>query len=194
LPVRGVPALPVPFAGSTKVHTPMKSCPLRVRRSSSACRPVGRRFDSPRSSVPSTASPGLAPRWSGSSVSTPVPLSGFLNLSAVSWHTQASWPCFMPQPFLGSSLQSSSPTRIAHPSRGRWLPCSYPPACVKRAGPRRSPPVSPTSTPSRSCLVPRTTMDSLSVSERPPPGRPGLGSAKPLRSASFTYFEAFFPS
>jgi hypothetical protein len=32
------------------------------------------------------------------------------------------WPCFMPQPFLGSSLRSFSLTRIAHPSRGRFAP------------------------------------------------------------------------
>jgi hypothetical protein len=76
--------------------------------------------------------------------SASVPLSGFLNLSAVSWHTRASWPCFVPQPFLGSPLQSFSLTEIAHLSRGRWLPCSYPPACsraldlaVRRSFPRR---------------------------------------------------------
>jgi len=51
-------------------------------------------------------------------VSTPVPLSGFLNLSAVSWQAQGLWPCFMPLPFLGSSLQSFSLTGIACLSRG----------------------------------------------------------------------------
>jgi len=67
-----------------------------------------------------------------------------VNLSAVSWHTLVLWPCFVPQPFLGSSLQSFSLMEVAHPSRGRWLPCSYRPACsraldlaVRRAFPRR---------------------------------------------------------
>jgi hypothetical protein len=58
----------------------------------------------------------------------------------------------------------------------------------------RSPPVSPTSTPSRGCLDPRTTMDFLSADRSPLPGRPELSTAESLRSASFTYFEAFFPS
>jgi len=72
------------------------------------------------------------------------------------------WPCFMPLPSLGSSLQSFSLTKIAHLSRGRWLPCSYPPACggvscfVVRSL------VSPTSTLSRSCLDPPRAMDFLS--------------------------------
>jgi hypothetical protein len=37
---------------------------------------------------------------------TSVPLSGFLNLSAVSRRVQASRPYFVPQPFLGFLLQS----------------------------------------------------------------------------------------
>jgi len=35
-----------------------------------------------------------------------VPLSGFLNPSAVSWQTQIPRPCFVPQPFLGFPLRS----------------------------------------------------------------------------------------
>ena len=61
----------------------------------------------------------------------------------------------MPQPFLGSSLQSFSLTRIAHPSRGRFAPLQLSTGVLKRAGRRRSPLVSPTSTLSRSCLDPR---------------------------------------
>jgi len=64
---------------------------------------------------------------------------------------------------------------------------------LKRVVPGRSPPVSPTSTLSRSCLDPRTTMDSLSTSRSSLPGHPGLSTAESLRSASFTYFEALFP-
>ena len=74
----------------------------------------------------------------GSALRLSQPLSGFLA------RAQGSWPCFMPQPFLGSSLQSFSLTRIACPSRGRQLPCSYPPVCgsasslaVHRRFPRR---------------------------------------------------------
>jgi hypothetical protein len=79
-------------------------------------------FDSLRFSVPSTASPGLAPCEVVGPFTTSVPLSGFLNLSVVSWQAQGSWPCFMPLPFLGSSLQSFSLTRIACPSRDRFAP------------------------------------------------------------------------
>jgi len=64
----------------------------------------------------------------------------------------------------------------------------------KRVVPRRSPPVSPTSTLSRGCLDPRTTMDFLFTGRSPCPGRPELSTAESLRSASFTYFEALFPS
>jgi hypothetical protein len=72
----------------------------------------------------------------------------------------------MPQPSLGSSLQSFSLTRIACPSRGRQLPCSYPPVCrsalalaVHRRLPRR---------PRFHAVawVPPTTMDSLWASSR----------------------------
>jgi hypothetical protein len=48
----------------------------------------------------------------------PVPLAGFLNLSAVSWQIRVSRPCFVPQPFLGSSLQSFPLVKVAYPSRG----------------------------------------------------------------------------
>jgi hypothetical protein len=52
----------------------------------------------------------------------PVPLSGFLNLSAVSWQTHVSRPCFVPPPFLGFLLQSLPLAEIAHPSRGHSAP------------------------------------------------------------------------
>jgi hypothetical protein len=56
------------------------------------------------------------------SAPTSVPLSGFLNLPAVSWQSQVSRPCFVPPPFLGFSLQSLPLTGIACPSRGRFAP------------------------------------------------------------------------
>jgi hypothetical protein len=58
-----------------------------------------------------------------------VPLSGFLNPSAVSWQTRVPRPYFVPQPFLGFPLRSVPLRRVARPSRGRWLPCSCPPKC-----------------------------------------------------------------
>jgi len=69
-----------------------------------------------------------SPLWSGVSIPASVPLSGFLNLSAVSWQTRISWPYFMPQPFLRFSLQGFSLPKVAHPSRGHLLPCCYSPA------------------------------------------------------------------
>jgi len=47
-----------------------------------------------------------------------VPLSGFRNLSAVSWQLRVSRPCSVPQPFLGFPLQSVPLVEIAYPSRG----------------------------------------------------------------------------
>jgi len=87
----------------------LESFPYRVVTSS---RRSGRRAPEPAPSrffAPSTTSPGLAPECSGPSWSTAVPLSGFLNLSAVSWHTRAWRPCFMPPPPVGFSLQSVAP-------------------------------------------------------------------------------------
>jgi hypothetical protein len=70
--------------------------------------------------LPLQRHPSGEPRMRRGTKPTPVPLSGFLNLSAVSWQTRASRPCFMPQPFLGFSLQSLPLTGIARPSRGRF--------------------------------------------------------------------------
>jgi len=52
---------------------------------------------------------------------TLVPLSGFLNLSAVSWQTQTSWPCFVPQPFLGFSFRDF-PSQKSRTLSGRLAP------------------------------------------------------------------------
>jgi len=86
-----------------------ESFPYRVVTSS---RRSGRRAPDPAPSrffAPSTTSLGLAPDCSGPSWSTTVPLAGFLNLSAVSWHVRAWRPCFMPPPPVGFSLQSVAP-------------------------------------------------------------------------------------
>jgi hypothetical protein len=57
----------------------------------------------------------------------------------------------------------------------------------------RSPAVSPTSTPSRSCLVPPPAMSSLFTHRSTLPGCPGSRAAEPSRSASITHFEASIP-
>jgi hypothetical protein len=65
----------------------------------------------------------VSPSCGGSSTTTAVPLSGFLGLSAVSWHTRASRPCFMPLPPVGFSLQSVAPRLGSRPpSRARSAP------------------------------------------------------------------------
>jgi len=61
--------------------------------------------------APSTTSPGQAPDCDDPSCLVAVPLAGFLDLSAVSWHVRASRPCLMPLPPLGFSLQSVAPRR-----------------------------------------------------------------------------------
>jgi len=72
----------------------------------------------PRGSPPLDGIPRISPVRDGSSVSVAVPLSGFLNPSAVSWHTRAPRPCFMPQPSLGFlPFEALLLVGVAHPSR-----------------------------------------------------------------------------
>jgi len=101
----------------------------------------------------------------------------------------------MPQPSLGSSLQSFSLTRIAFLSRGRWLPCSYPPTCwgapcfrlVTVAFTDAHAFTQWPGSPQRLwTLFPRTEVRFPAVL--------GSCSTDSPRSASFTYFGAFFPS
>jgi len=94
----------------------------------------------------------------------------------------------------GTSLQRFPLARIAHPSRGRLLPCSHPPALSDEPSESLLPPVSPTPTLARSCLVPLTTMGSLSTRRNALPGPPGTRATEPPRPASFICFEALFPS
>ena len=87
----------------------MESFPYRVVTS---FRRPGRSAPGPASTrflAPSTTSLELAPDCSGPSWPAAVPLSGSLNLSAVSWHVRAWRPCFMPPPPVGFSLQSLAP-------------------------------------------------------------------------------------
>ena len=108
----------------------------------------------------------LAPVWSELSALTPVPLSGFLNLSAVSalieFHglvscRNRSWTAL---------LQSFPLVKIVYPSRGHWLPCSYP--LCSGTHPRRPCHSRFHRLPRfwRSCLDPKRTMDSLFTSPK----------------------------
>ena len=125
------------------------------------------------------------------SSATSVPLSGFLNLSAVSWQTRASRPCLVPQPFVGSSLQSLPLAGIAYPSRGRLLPCSHPRACWSRDAQLLSRLVSSTPTLTRSGLIPPAAMGSLSAWPKPCfPVALETERRNLLCSARFTCFEA----
>jgi hypothetical protein len=63
------------------------------------------------------------------------------------------------------ALQSLPLAVSAHPSRGRLLPCSYPLTCKNELPETLSPPVSPTPTLSRGCLVPPATMSALSTNQ-----------------------------
>jgi hypothetical protein len=103
---------------------------------------------------------------------------GLVSCRNRSW---ASWPL----------LQSVPLAEVARPSRGHMLPCGHPPACKSAPPAGLSLPVSPTPTRERSCLDPPQAMGPLSASRSPLPGRPGQRAAEPLRSASFTHFEAF---
>jgi hypothetical protein len=108
-------------------------------------RPVGRRFDFPRFSVPPTASLRLAPHEASCSVS--------LRFHSRVFSTPQRFPSTPKfrglvscrNQFLGSSLQSIPLVRIARPSRGRFASL---PLSTVRAEPycpsALSPPVSPT--------------------------------------------------
>jgi len=51
-------------------------------------------------------------------IPTPVPLSGFLNLSAVSWQARVPRPYFVPQPFVIATFKAFPSTTVVHPFRG----------------------------------------------------------------------------
>jgi hypothetical protein len=108
---RGRPELPSPAPLRARVHVPLESIPSRVFTSCRPADPLGPAPTPTRFVAPSTASPGLAPCAAARPPSAAVPLSGFHNLSAVSWQARASRPCLMPQPPVGFSLQSLAPRR-----------------------------------------------------------------------------------
>jgi len=95
----------------------------------------------------------------------------------------------MPLPSLGFLLQSLPLAKIARPSRGRSAPSRSSTGAMRRAPRTLSPPVSPTPTLARSCLVPPTTMSSLSRTEARSRSLWARRTGSP-RPASFTHLEA----
>lgn len=159
------------------------------------CRPVDRRSDFPRFSVPPTAFLRLAPHEascssrSGSTLGFSQPLSGFLaHPSFAALFRAATVPGILP--FRAFPSQGSRA-----PLEAALLPCRYPPTC------RTVLPVcliATRFTDSRAfdavAWIPRATMDSLFTNRSLLPGCPGLRAAESIHSASFTDFEASIPS
>jgi hypothetical protein len=127
----------------------------------------------------------VSPRL-GSALRFSQPLSGFpATRSFVALFHATAVPGILPsEPF---------PRKERAPLSRPLLPCSYPLPCGNAPPEILSLKVSPTPTPSRSCLAPPPTMESLSTNKRSLPGLPGSRTMKPLPSASFTCFEVFFP-
>jgi hypothetical protein len=96
----------------------------------------------------------------------------------------------MPQPFLGFSLQSLPLAGIAHPSRGHIAPL-WSSTRAPNAAPRTlSPPLSPTPTPSRSCLVSCADYGLPFHAPKHASRLSWVQTTELVRSASFTHFEA----
>lgn len=191
----------------------MESFPYRVVTS---FRRPGRHAPDPASTrffAPLTTSPGLAPKCSGPSCPATVPLSGSLDLSAVSWHVRALRPCFMPLPPVGFSLQSIAPRKDRVRLSASLAPLQFsttvpevrcasprPPGFTRRPRSWRgglTPPEARTSFPSLSStrLGARSArLRTLSrTGLRRLPRRPGTHAPGPPRSGGFRCFEAFLP-
>jgi hypothetical protein len=186
------PSSPVPSASRQKFILPWSKSLSELLTTSWLPGPsVG--STSLSSPVPSTVSPGLAPceaaRHSrlGSALRLSQPRSGFLARPSFAALFRAATVPGIP-PFRGFPSQE-----IARPSRGSSAPLQSSTSVRGRTTLDRSPPVSPTPTRSRGCLVPPTTMGSLLVRRGAPPGPPGSRAAESVRSASFTRFEASIP-
>jgi len=154
-----------------------------------------------------------SPSCSGSSCSAAVPLSGFLDLSAVSWHVRASRPCFMPQPPVGFSLQSLAPRRDRVRLSASLAPLQFSTAVPEVRCARSRPPgfadaraggavawlppgartTFPSFSPSR-CRARCTRLRTLSrAGRRRLPRRPGPHAPESPRSGGFRCFEALLP-
>jgi hypothetical protein len=183
LPVRVFPPLAGPSHRETRVHSAVERTPFRVLRPPySTVRPLGRSRPPLRFPCPSTASSRQPLYGAGCSIPAPVPLSGFLNLSAVS-ASSSSTALFRAATVPG--LLPSEPS----PHRDR-VPLSRPLAPLRSSTDvLDAPPSSPCHHRfprrprfRRSCLVPPATMGSLFTSRGPLPGRPGqMNVAHPFR-------------
>jgi hypothetical protein len=124
----------------------------------------------------------LSPRF-GATLGFSQPLSGFLaNPSFAALSRAATVPGILPS--------ERSPRRDRLPLSGQL---GFPAVIHRRAETRTSTPYRPwfhRRPRKRVRLDPPTTMNSLSSSRSPPPGRPGSRATGPSRPASFTYFEA----
>jgi len=142
-----------------------------------------------------------------------VPLSGSLDLSAVSWHVRASRPCFMPLPPVGFSLQSFVPRRDRVRLSASLAPLQFSTAVPEVRCTRSHPPgfadaraggavawlppgartPFPSFSPSR-CRARDTRLRTLSrAGPRRLPRRPGPHAPESPRSGGFGCFEAFLP-
>jgi hypothetical protein len=195
-PVRAFPRITGPFRLATEVHPPMEWIPCRAPHYLLAVRPVGR-TDSLEIPRPFDGTPWASPAWTARH-SRPVPFSGFETLRPRPLNGFLASPkfaaLFQTAPSLGFLPSGSSPHRRSLVPLGvAWLPCGYPPV---RGGARLeslSPPVSPTSTLSRSCLVPPPAMSSLSARRGTLPSHSGSRAVESPRSTSITRSEASIP-
>ena len=104
----------------------------------------------------------------------PVPLTGFLNLSAAS-ASSSSTALFRAATVPGCPPFRAFPsTEIVYLFRGHWLPCDYSPTCwATRDRGLVTPGFPDAHTLRRSCLVPPAAMGSLFTGSHPLPGHPG---------------------
>jgi hypothetical protein len=136
------------------------------------------------SSVPTTATPGQAPRWSGpfqarsgSARRFSQPLSGLRTPKLAALFRAAAVP--------GTSPSECSPRRNRAPLSGPHAPWQLSTDAPNAPRAALSPLVSPTSTLSRSSLVPPAAMSSLSTRRSTLPGHPGpRPTGSPVPSAS----------
>jgi hypothetical protein len=122
---RPVPCLPVPHALRSELIPPRTRSP--TERLTSPKPPASQPDSTSLGFLGPSTTHSIEPRMSRPSQTHSVPLSGFLNLSAVSWQDRASRPCFVPLP-PGLFLQSSPLAGIVLAFRRHQLPCSHPPA------------------------------------------------------------------
>lgn len=154
-----------------------------------------------------------SPRLQRSVRPAAVPLSGFLDLSAVSWHVRASRPCFMPLPPVGFTLQSFVPrwdrVRLSASLAPLQFSTAVPEVRCARSRPPGftdarafgavawSPPGARTPFPSFSpsrCRARSARLRTLSrTGRRRLPRRPGAHAPESPRSGGFGCFEAFLP-